>query len=86
MKWLSTRHEFSPVDLVLHFFTLRNPMNFTNTFCCMRSIELNPPMEAPFHAVFSGVAALKPGGEEGKVAGKVLLQRSHTSSLWPVLF
>lgn len=42
-------------------------------------------MAALFHAVFSGVAALKPDGGKGRVVGKLLLQRSHISSLWTML-
>lgn len=42
MNLLILRHEFAPVDLVLHFFRLKIPMNFTDNSCCMKSIGLKP--------------------------------------------
>lgn len=75
-----SRHKFAPVDLVLHFFRLKIPMNWQ--FFLREKCRTEALVEEPFHSVFTRDSPWKPGGGEGRVSGELILKRSCTGNLW----
>ena len=54
---------------------LRIPMHFTDSSCCSRSVGLNPPIEVHFMPCSMGLLLEILLEGEGRMAGRLLLQR-----------